>query len=63
MDKSTYLFDIARTDSAATLHCLGQQADTDPELSPKEKAEIHLAIGARFGALNASAMPKRKGRW
>ena len=63
MEKSLYLFDISRTDSATTLHWLGQQADTDPELSSAERREIHAAISARFGALNAAALPKRKPRW
>ena len=62
MDKSADLFDISRTDEARILHALHRQASTDPELTPREVAEISDAISRRFGALNRPTTAP-KGRW
>lgn len=62
MDKSAYLFDIAHTDSAKTLHELRQECLVDAELFSTEKDEICKAIARRFAQLNAATKPNRKPR-
>ena len=64
MKKYEYLTDIEDATEAARLHRLGQQAGIDPELSPRELAQVLAAIGQRFCRLNfLAAKPNAKGRW
>ena len=63
MTQLVYLLDIAAATTARELHELKRQADTDADLSPKEREQINNKIAATFGAWNLAAVGKPQPRW